>query len=159
MQKIWTWSLGREEPWRRKWQPTPVFLPGRSHWQRSLASYHPWGRRRVRHDLATKQQKQSSSLLIMYLFSKISLGNTSFFIKIQFSSVQLSSSVVSDTLWPHGLQHARPPCLSPLPEFTQTHVHWVHDAIQPSKPLSSPSPPIFNLSQHQGLFQSVSSSH
>ena len=40
-----------------------------------------------------------------------------------------------------------------LPEFTQTHVHQVSDAIQPSHPLSSPSPPAFNLSQHQGLFQ------
>jgi len=46
-----------------------------------------------------------------------------------------------------------------LPELTQTHVHWVSDAIQPSHPLSSPSPPAFNLSQHQGLFQWVSSSH
>ena len=46
-----------------------------------------------------------------------------------------------------------------LLEFTQTHVHWVGDAIQPSHPLSSPSPPAFNLSQHQGLFQWVSSSH
>ena len=44
-------------------------------------------------------------------------------------------------------------------EFTQTHVHWVGDAIQPSHPLSSPSPPAFNLSQHQGLFKWVSSSH
>ena len=46
-----------------------------------------------------------------------------------------------------------------LPEFTQTHVHRVSDAIQPSHPLSSPSPPTFNLSQHQGLFKWVSSSH
>ena len=46
-----------------------------------------------------------------------------------------------------------------LPESTQTHVHWVSDAIQPSHPLSSPSPPALNLSQHQGLFQWVSSSH
>ena len=45
-----------------------------------------------------------------------------------------------------------------LPEFTQTHVHWVCDAILPSHPLSSPSPPAFNLSQHQGLFQRVTSS-
>ena len=45
-----------------------------------------------------------------------------------------------------------------LPEFTQTHVHWVGDAIQPSHPLSSPSP-AFNLSQNQGLFKWVSSSH
>ena len=46
-----------------------------------------------------------------------------------------------------------------LPEFTQTHVHWVSDAIQPSHPLSSPSPPALNLSQHQGLFKWVSSLH
>ena len=46
-----------------------------------------------------------------------------------------------------------------LPELTQTHVHWVGDAIRPSHPLLSPSPPAFNLSQHQGLFQWVSSSH
>ena len=46
-----------------------------------------------------------------------------------------------------------------LPEFTQTHVHWVSDAIQPSHLLSSPSPPAPNLSQHQGLFKWVSSSH
>ena len=46
-----------------------------------------------------------------------------------------------------------------LPESTQTHVHWVDDAIQPSHPLSSPSPPALNLSQHQGLFKWVSSLH
>ena len=39
-----------------------------------------------------------------------------------------------------------------LPELAQTHAHWVNDAIQPSHPLSSPTPPAFNLSQHQGLF-------
>ena len=43
-------------PWIRKWQPTPVFLPGKSHGQRSLAGYSPWGHKRVRHDLAAKQQ-------------------------------------------------------------------------------------------------------
>ena len=46
-----------------------------------------------------------------------------------------------------------------LPEFTQTHVHWVGDVIQPSHPLSSPSPPTFNLSQLHGLFKWVNSSH
>ena len=46
-----------------------------------------------------------------------------------------------------------------LPKFTQTHAHWVGDAIQPSHPLSSPSPPAPNPSQHQGRFQWVSSSH
>jgi len=46
-----------------------------------------------------------------------------------------------------------------LPESTQTEVHWVSDAIQPSCPLSFPSPPAFNLSQHQDLFQWASSLH
>ena len=51
------------------------------------------------------------------------------------------------------------PVLHCLPEFAQTHIHGVNDAIQPSHPLSSPSPPAFKLSQHQGLFQWVSSLH
>ena len=66
----------------------------------------------------------------------------------QFSSVQFSRSVTS------GL-----PVHQQLPEFTQTHLHWIGDAIQPSYPLSSPSPSDFNLSQHQGLFQWISSLH
>ena len=41
-------------PWKRKWQPTSVFLPGKSHGQRNLVGYSPWGRKRVIHDLATK---------------------------------------------------------------------------------------------------------
>ena len=43
MQETWVQSLGQEDPWRRKWQPTPVFLPGKSHGQRSLVGYSPWG--------------------------------------------------------------------------------------------------------------------
>ena len=73
--------------------------------------------------------------------------------------LQFSGSVMSNSLRPHGLEHAKPPCPSPAPGVTQTRVHWVGDAIQPSHPLSSPSPPAFNLSQHQGLFKWVGSSH
>ena len=51
------------------------------------------------------------------------------------------------------------PIYHQLPESTQTHVHGVGDAIQPSHPLPSPSPPALNLSQHQGLFKRVSSSY
>ena len=75
------------------------------------------------------------------------------------SSVHFSCSDVPNSLQPHESQHARPPCPSPLPESTQTNVHWVSDVIQPSHPLSSPSSPAHNLSQHQGLFKWVSSSH
>ena len=68
---------------------------------------------------------------------------------------QWSCSVMSDSLRPHGLQHARLPCSSLCSEFAQTHVHWVGDAIQPSCLLLPSSPSAFNLSQHQGLFQWV----
>ena len=57
------------------------------------------------------------------------------------SSVQFSHSVVSDSLRPHGLKHTRLSYLHHLPELAQTHVHQVGDAIQPSHPLWSPSPP------------------
>ena len=79
--------------------------------------------------------------------------------KIVYISVQFSRSVVSNSLWPYGLQHARPPCPSWTPRAYWTHVHWVGDAIQPSHLLSSPSPLAFNLAQHQGLFRWVSSLH
>ena len=74
-------------------------------------------------------------------------------------SVQFIHSVVSDTLWPINSSTPGFPVHHQLPELTQTHVHQVGDAIQPSHPLSSHSPPAFNLSQHQGLFQWISSSY
>ena len=77
----------------------------------------------------------------------------------QFSSIQFSHSVVSDCN-PMDCSTPGLPVHHQLPDLAQSHVHWVSDAIQPSHPLSSsPSPPTFNLSQHQGLFKWVSSSH
>jgi len=75
----------------------------------------------------------------------------------QFSSVAQSCPTLCNPM--NHTQHTRPPVHHQLLDFTQTHVHWVGDAIQPSHPLSSPSPPALNLSQHQGLFKWVSSSH
>ena len=65
--------------------------------------------------------------------------------------------VMSDSLWPHG-PYSMPgfPVLHCLLEFPQTHIHWIDDSIQPSHPLSPPSPPALSLSQHQSLFQWVS---
>ena len=76
-----------------------------------------------------------------------------------FSSVQFS--VQSCLTLCNPMNHSTPglPVHHQLPESTQTHIHWVSDAIQPSHPLSTPSPPALNLSQHQGLFQWVNSSH
>ena len=75
---------------------------------------------------------------------------------VQFSSVSQSCLTLCDPM-----NHSMPglPVHHQLPEFTQTHVHRVSDAIQPSHPLPSPSPPAPNPSQHQSLFQWVNSSH
>ena len=74
----------------------------------------------------------------------------------QFSSVAQSCPTLFDPM-----NHSTPglPVHHQLPEFTQTHIHRFSDAIQPSHPLSSPSPPAPNPSQHQSLFQGVNSSH
>ena len=76
----------------------------------------------------------------------------------QFSSVQFNPSVMSNSLWPHELQHTRPPCPSPIPGIYSNSCplsRWCHPAIS----LSSPSPPAPNPSQHHGLFQWVTSLH
>ena len=75
---------------------------------------------------------------------------------LQFSSVAQWCPTVCD---PMDCSMPGLPVHHHLPEFTHTHVHWVSDAIQPSPSLSFPSPPAFNLSQHQGLFKWVNSLH
>ena len=67
-------------PWRRKWQPIPIFLPGKSHGQRSLVGYSPWG---------WKESNTAEWITLHHLRA----------------SVQLGRSVMSDSLWPQGLQH------------------------------------------------------
>ena len=77
------------------------------------------------------------------------------------SSVEFSSVAQSCPTLCNSMNHSMPglPIHHQFPEIIQTHAHWVSDAIQPSHPLSSPSPPALSLSQHQDLFQWVSSSH
>ena len=77
-------------------------------------------------------------------------------IKICFCSVTQSSLTLC---YPMDCSMPGFPVLHHLPELAQTHGHWVGDDIQPSCPLLSPSPPVFNLSQNQGLFWWISSSH
>ena len=90
------------------------------------------------------------------LLSNWTTATNTLFSSVQFSSVAQLCLTLCDPM----------DCSTPgllvqhqLPEFTQTCVHWVSDAIQPSCPLPCPSPPAFNLSQHQDLFKWVSSSH
>ena len=104
MQETRVRSLVGKIPWSREWQPTLVFLPGESHGQRSWWAIVPQGHR-VEHDWATN---------------------------IQFSWVEFSRSVMSDSLPPHGLQHARSPCPSPTPRaYSNLHAlsQWCHPTI------------------------------
>ena len=101
-------------------------------------------------DPETESVSPASPALAHRFFTTETPGET------QFSSVTQSCPNLCD---PMDGSMPGLPIHHQLLEFTQTHVHWVSDAIQPSHPLSSPSPPAFNLSQHQGLFKWVSSSH
>ena len=94
------------------------------------------------------------SILTKCLFLRTKINNL--ISKVQFSSVAQLCPTLCD---PMNYSTPGLPVHHQLPEFTQTHIHWVSDAIQPSHPLSSPSPPALNLSQRQGLFKWVSSSH
>ena len=106
------------------------------------------------HSILNEYQSIRSGVEVQKMF--LITGSFKFRLQpIQFSSVTQSCLTLCDPV----------NCSTPglpvhqLPESTQTYVHWVGDAIQPSHPLSSPSPPSLNLSQHQGLFQWVSSWH
>ena len=121
---------------------------------------------RASHNVPFLWYKQSYNicfLLKFYMHISDFLLSLSLPISFQYLSpniqFQFSHSVVTDSLQPHGLQHARLPCPSTTPRDCSNSCHWVGDAIQPSHHLLSPSPPAFNVSQHQGLIQCVGSSH
>ena len=126
-QRMWDWSLGGEDPWRKKWQPTPVFLPGKSQGQRSLVGYSPWGHKELdtaEHaciQIVTIWPKKKKSCFSYSLLSISHLSPTMRYQdeclrlvagieRVQFSSVQFSRSVMSDSLRPLESQQARPPC-------------------------------------------------
>ena len=94
-------------------------------------------------------------VLIHFVMMSCHRNDLLYFFTVQFSSVAQSCVTLCD---PMNCSTPGLPLHHQLPEFTQTHVHRVSDAIQPSHPLSSPSPPAPNPSQHQGLFQAVNSS-
>ena len=101
--------------WSRKWQPTPVFLPGESHGQKSLAGYTLWGR-------DTTEQPSTTTM-----------GNKHRDVRDQY--LLLSFSVVSNSLWPLGLQHVRPSCPSPSPRVCSNSCllsQWFHPTISSS---------------------------
>ena len=109
-------------------------------------------RRLLRVPWTARRSNQS----ILKISPGISLEGMRLKLKLQISSVTQLCPTFCD---PMNRSTSGLPVHHQLPEFTQTHVHRASDAIQPSHPLSSPSPPAPNPSQHQGLFQWVSSSH
>ena len=95
-------------------------------------------------------------LIMKIIFNQWVLAVSLALSPVQFSSVIQFCLILCD---PMDCRMQGFPVYHKLPELTQTHDHWVGDAIQPSHPLSSPSLPTFSLSQHQCLFQWVSSLH
>ena len=82
--------LVRKIPWRRKWQPTPIFLPEKSYGQRSLVGYSSWGCERVGHNLGTEQQQQCVSInpkLLIYPPCLFPFGSCKFFLCLWFCFV------------------------------------------------------------------------
>ena len=120
-----------------------MFLPVKYHRQRSLAGYSPWGHKGVQHNLATKQQqKHPISVTTEHWvgFPVLYMG---------FHSVQFSCSVVSNSLWPHGLQHTRPPWPSPTPRVYSNSCplsQWCHPTISSSVIPFSSCPQSFQAS-------------
>ena len=111
---------------------TPVFLYSSSSQRRSQTSQHKlwlfwkvdlfphWQDHRIHNELLQINKINCNFLATDERFTYVNC---------------CSVAKLCPTLWPHGLQHARLPCISLSPEFAQTHVHWVADAIQPSHPL------------------------
>ena len=100
--------------------------------------------------LLMKVKEESEKVDLKFNVQKTNIMASSPISSVQFSSVTQSCPTLCD---PMNRSTPGLPVHHQLPEFTQTHVHRVGDAIQPSHPLSSPSPPAPNPSQHQGLFQ------
>ena len=99
----------RKIPWRRAWQPTPLFLPGKSHGQRNLVGYSPEGHKEL--DTTEVTEHTCTHICVcVYVCVRVCV--------YQFSSV--SRSVASDSLQPHRLQLARPPCPSPTPRASSS---------------------------------------
>ena len=171
MRETWVQSLGWEDLLEKEMATHSSILAWKISWMAESGRLQSMGSQRLGHDWATLLSLFTfvtlnitliSRCLYVYIIFKQLDWNLLYGCLLRlwtffFSSVQFSLSVVSASSWPNEPQHARPPIHHQLPQSTQTHVHWVCDAIQPSYPLSSPSAPAFNHSQHQGLFKWVSS--
>ena len=121
--------------WRRKWQSTPVFLPGKSHGQGRLVDYRPWG---------LKESDTTAHTCPMAIYVNMGPSESR-------SSVQFSCSVVSDSLRPYESQHTRPLCPSPTPRVypNSCPLSPTSSSVVPfsSSPQSFPASGSFPISQ------------
>ena len=147
VQEIWVWFLDREDPLEKGMVTHSSVLTWRIPRIVESGGLQSMGSQRVGHDWAIN----------MLLYWTVNFS-ADFYCQIP-SSVQFRSVAQSCPTLCNPMNHSTPGLPVHLLEFTQTHVHRVGDAIQPSHPLSSPSPPAPSPSQHQGLFHWVNSSH
>ena len=161
-------SLSWKDPGRRKWQPTPIVLPGKLYEQRSLVGYSSCNFKDLdatgwlsKHALKYMSTHVHSSIIDSSQMAEATKMSTKGYPSLKNKSVQFSSVTQSCLTLCNPMECSMPgfPVHHQLPELVQTHAHQVGDAIQQSHPLLSRSPPPFSISQHQCLFQSVSSSH
>ena len=158
MQETQILSLGWEDPLEKEMvtHSFVVFLPGKSHGQRRLAGIQSL----VSQESDRIERLNSNREEIIHLHSSCLIYNPlkqySYLLSLQFSLVAQSCPTLCN---PMDCSMPGFPVHHQLLELTQTHVHRVSDAFQPSHPLLSPSPPTFHFPQHQGLFQWVSSLH
>ena len=147
MQETWIPSLGQDDSLGKEWQPPPVFLLGvflSSYFNRWL-----WYSVNCLNYFSQRRFPSFNSKCMFYFGFHCRTQNDNVkVIYVQFISVSQSCLALCD---PMNCSTPGLPVLHQLTESTETHVHWVGDAIQPSHLLSSPPPPAPNPSQHQGL--------
>ena len=130
------------QPWRRQWQPIPVFLPSESHGQRNMVGCIAWN---FKESGTTEWLTHTHTYMIQQphfwdISKRLKVGSRMFLLclhllEYNLQSVQFSRSVVSDSLQPHELQHARPPCPSSIPGVYSNSCpssRWCHSAISSS---------------------------
>ena len=175
MRETWVPSLGQEDPLEKEKATHSGTLAWKIPWTEKPGRLQSIGSQRVKHDftftfyllilissgypwisfsfLLTCCLRALEIHLLLWISNKDMLLSCT---SVQFSSVAQSCLTLCD---PMNCSTPGIPVRHQLPEFTQTHIHPVGDAIQPSHLLPSPSPPAHNPSQHQSLFQWVNSSH
>ena len=157
------WTPGWEDPLEEGMATHYSSLAWRIPWAEKPGRLQSKGSQRVRHDWEnfTWSRWHLWNFIPNHFFKNHILYHKTSHLKGSYHKYysQFSPSVASDSLWPVYYSTEGFSVHHQLPELTQTHIHQIGDAIQPSHPLSSLYSPAFNLSRHQGLFQGVSSLH